>query len=692
MTPFSGSAIWKAAGEPGYWNGARDFLANRLDKSVLVADNGATSVLSSGPSAAATVLGAAFDSGDKVNLNAAGTTTLADTIAAAAKWAAAPDGMTDRFTLAGNADDSIDYTFDGQATDVGWITNDRGTQAAARFNGSTSKIVIPIPGGLSENGPVEITNGFTVAAWVKLAAGANTGGSQTVVAQNGDNERGFFLGYDRGTQSWKFDMQPTDGATFSPVSVKSQPLTGSQFSGWNHLAGVYNASAHTMNLYVNGVLVASAPFTATTSFTGSMVIGGAAKWQTIDTDFLNGDISDVVVYNGKALDLSGVQHLYMATAQSGSLPPVSGSGPTARLTLSANPVLAGKPVTADASGSTAGTAAITGYTVDFGDGTVVGPQTTASASHTYTNAGTYTYTVKLTVTDAAGNIAITTAPITVAPTGIVANPGFETGSLAGWPQSYSATVAAAPRSGSYAAQITVPAGQATGAAVEQVISGLTPNTRYHLSGWVRTDGGTTILGAKGFDATGDDSSNVTTATDWVQINNPFTTGPAGTSVDVFCYRSSVGTSSCDDIQVEPVPATPGAVTNTGLETGDLAGWTGSYQAGLTTANPHGGAYAALITAPAGSDAALEQVVTGLTPNTTYTLRGWVRTDGGTTILGAKDYNAATGDNEDATTTSTGWTLLTDQFTTGATDTSVDIYCYRSTAGASACDDITLTSP
>jgi len=74
--------------------------------------------------------------------------------------------------------------------------------------------------------------------------------------------------------------------------------------------------------------------------------------------------------------------------------------------------------------------------------------------------------------------------------------------------------------------------------------------------------------------------------------------------------------------------------------------------------------------------------------TTYTLTGWVRTDGGATILGTKQYNAAD-DDTGATTISTGWTQLTSQFTTGPTNTSVDIYCYRSTAGTSACDDFTL---
>ncbi len=58
-------------------------------------------------------------------------------------------------------------------------------------------------------------------------------------------------------------------------------------------------------------------------------------------------------------------------------------------------------VTADARGSDdADSSGIVSYTYDFGDGTVVGPQTAATASHAYGTTGTFHVTV--TVTDASG--------------------------------------------------------------------------------------------------------------------------------------------------------------------------------------------------------------------------------------------------------------------------------------------------
>jgi parallel beta-helix repeat protein len=87
------------------------------------------------------------------------------------------------------------------------------------------------------------------------------------------------------------------------------------------------------------------------------------------------------------------------------------SGPTARLGVS--PATGTTPllVTADASASTPGTAPISSYSFDFGDGTKIGPQQDAVATHTYTAAGTHTVTV--TVTDVNGLTAKTTQSVTV---------------------------------------------------------------------------------------------------------------------------------------------------------------------------------------------------------------------------------------------------------------------------------------
>ncbi|MEZ0112459.1 hypothetical protein ABH920_006481 [Catenulispora sp. EB89] len=386
----------------------------------------------------------------------------------------------------------------------------------------------------------------------------------------------------------------------------------------------------------------------------------------------------------KSTNAASTGNRYNAGVDTLVLRPASNAGPTARAQIPSSAAV-GSPMTVDASTSIGGAYAITGYTFAFGDGTAPVSGTAATASHTYTTPGTYTTTT--TVTDFNGGSATTTNRVTVLSSPAIPNGDFESGTLSGWTASYNAaTTTSSPHTGTYAGQITAPTG-GTGS-IEQVLTGLAPNTSYTLTGWVRTDGGSTILGVKQYDPAGDNEDATTTATGWTQLSDQFTTGASNTSVDIYCYRSTAGTSACDDITLLATPPA-GGVANPDFETGNLAGWNAAYNAGVTTTNPHSGTYAGQINAPTGGNGSIEQVVSGLIPNTSYTLTGWVRTDGGSTILGAKQYDPA-GDNQDATTTATGWTQLSDQFTTGANNTSADIYCYRSTAGSSACDDITLT--
>src|SRR5207245_1053514 len=109
------------------------------------------------------------------------------------------------------------------------------------------------------------------------------------------------------------------------------------------------------------------------------------------------------------------------TVTDGVNPPASASAtvtvadapPVAALTVTPSSGSAPLSVAADASGSTdPDTTPITNYTFDFADGPVIGPQSGATATHTYKGAGTYT--VKVTVRDAANLTSTATTTVTVA--------------------------------------------------------------------------------------------------------------------------------------------------------------------------------------------------------------------------------------------------------------------------------------
>ena len=87
------------------------------------------------------------------------------------------------------------------------------------------------------------------------------------------------------------------------------------------------------------------------------------------------------------------------------------TGPTAALSVSPASGTAPLQVTADASGSTAGSSPISSYSFNFGDGTTVGPQSGPTANHTYQSAGSYTVTV--TATDSNNLTSQATKSVTV---------------------------------------------------------------------------------------------------------------------------------------------------------------------------------------------------------------------------------------------------------------------------------------
>jgi parallel beta-helix repeat protein len=87
------------------------------------------------------------------------------------------------------------------------------------------------------------------------------------------------------------------------------------------------------------------------------------------------------------------------------------TGPTAALTVSPASGTAPLQVTADASGSTAGSSPISSYSFNFGDGSTAGPQSSPTATHTYQSASSYPVTV--TVTDGSGRTSTATQTVTV---------------------------------------------------------------------------------------------------------------------------------------------------------------------------------------------------------------------------------------------------------------------------------------
>ncbi|MGW6199591.1 chitinase [Kribbella sp. NPDC055110] len=150
---------------------------------------------------------------------------------------------------------------------------------------------------------------------------------------------------------------------------------------------------------------------------------------------------------------------------------------------------------------------------------------------------------------------------------ILANPGFETGSLSGWNCSGGSVVSTPVRSGGYALNGAVTSSDY--AQCSQTVS-VQPNTAYTLSGWVR--GSYVYLGVAGGVSTWTPS-----AASFTELTVSFTTGASQTSVQVYVHGwYGQPAYQADDFTLDGpggtpgAPSTPGTPTVTGTTTSSIA--------------------------------------------------------------------------------------------------------------------------
>lgn len=155
-------------------------------------------------------------------------------------------------------------------------------------------------GCLSTDGPVlDTTSSFTVAAWVKLVDPQTSSyTNQALISQAGHERQAFYLEYRRAQDRWNFKMPSVDSAT--GVSwLHARATTATKVGQWQHVAGVYDAPAQRLRLYVDGALEAvQTSHPAAWQADGPLVIGCATRIGGTTVNTSDVAVDEVVAYQG----------------------------------------------------------------------------------------------------------------------------------------------------------------------------------------------------------------------------------------------------------------------------------------------------------------------------------------------------------------------------------------------------------
>ncbi|MFD0716378.1 carbohydrate binding domain-containing protein [Paenibacillus sp. GCM10027626] len=264
----------------------------------------------------------------------------------------------------------------------------------------------------------------------------------------------------------------------------------------------------------------------------------------------------------------------------------------------------------------------------------------------------------------------------------ISNGNFETGSMSPWVSWNTAGIdSTQPFSGNFGGYVT------RSSSLTQTIHGLSPNTTYTYSAYVKLQNGgdSVLMGVNNFG--GAELSQTATSTAYQLMSVTFKTGESNTSADVFLYKSGATGTGKAYIDHASVLQHNYAV-NGDFETGIKAPWTAWHTAGTdSSSNVFDGVSAGYVT----QSSSLTQRITGLSPNTTYTYSAYVKVqhEGDSVNVGVKNYG---GMELFQTVTDTSYQLVSITFSTGASNTYADIFLYKSSAtapGKAYMDNVTV---
>ena len=281
---------------------------------------------------------------------------------------------------------------------------------------------------------------------------------------------------------------------------------------------------------------------------------------------------------------------------------------------------------------------------------------------------------------------------------LLSNSSFDTGgdktfTLAPWKASGNAGVWETEHSVSKPKAVKLLGGAAS---VEQLVTGLKPNTEYRFSGWVYTNGiNKAHLAVKDFltATTGNtEVANSTSGYEFLTVN--FTTGKNATSAKVIFSTNQSRAVYGDDFALEALPLKPDLfLTNGGFEERSLEHWLNatvafnSIEITKKSSEVQSGKYAVKTSGAGG----MEQSNLNLKAGTHYVLKAWAKTDADNVVtIGIRNFTGGIlSSTLSANTSSNSYTELSVPFTTGVFPSEATLF-FESSSGTAFFDAFTIT--
>jgi len=153
-----------------------------------------------------------------------------------------------------------------------------------KLNGTTAYAATTAP-------VIDTAKSFSVSAWVKLDKKDQ---NRSFLSQAGKRASGFQLYYSKSYDKWVFNRHTKDAD--ATEIVRSMSSAKARTGVWTQLTGVYDASAKTVQLFVDGKPQQTAAFTTPWRATGGLQIG-RVRYKGAYGEHFAGTVDEVRVWN-----------------------------------------------------------------------------------------------------------------------------------------------------------------------------------------------------------------------------------------------------------------------------------------------------------------------------------------------------------------------------------------------------------